>query len=337
MEQASTELTGWLAAHVPGFAGPARLARLTGGQSNPTWCIETPGGDYVLRQKPMGQVLPSAHAVDREYRVLSALADTAVPVPRVHALCADPGVMGSMFYVMDHVPGRVLFDPTLPGMTPGDRAAIYDSMNATAAAIHSLDPGAVGLGDYGRAGGYAERQVARWTKQYRASETEPIPAMDALIDWLPRHMSDSGETRLVHGDFRLDNLILHPQDPRVVAVLDWELSTLGCPVADFAYHMMTWRIAPGLFRGLGGVDLAPLGIPDEDSYLAAWCERTGRDRPENWEFYIVLSLFRIAAIIQGIAKRVLDGTANDPEAAEVGRKAAPLAELAWDMARAGER
>ena len=318
---------------------PARLSlnRLSGGQSNPTWRVRADGRDYVLRQKPLGPVLPSAHAVDREYRVLAALAGSGVPVPRVHALCTDPSVMGSMFYLMDHVPGRVLFDPALPDMTPEDRAAVYDSMNRTVAAIHALDPAALGLADYGRPGGYVARQVARWSRQYRASETQPIPAMDALIDWLPRNMPAEGETRLVHGDFRLDNLILHPTEPRVVAVLDWELSTLGDPVSDFAYHMMTWRIPPGLFRGLGGLDLAALGIPDEDAYLADWCRRTGRDRPADWEYQIILSLFRIAAIIQGIARRALDGTANDPKAAEVGRKAAPLAELAWAMAQKAGR
>jgi aminoglycoside phosphotransferase (APT) family kinase protein len=333
----SVRLAGWMGTVLG--APPARLSlrRLAGGQSNPTWLVRADGRQFVLRQKPLGPVLPSAHAVDREYRVLAALAGSGVPVPAVHALCTDPEVMGSIFYLMDHVPGRVLFDPALPGMTRADRAAIYGSMNETAAAIHALDPAALGLADYGRPGGYVARQVARWTRQYRASETGPIPAMDALIDWLPDNLPPEGETRLVHGDFRLDNLILHPHEPRVVAVLDWELSTLGDPVADFAYHMMSWRIAPGLFRGLGGLDLAALGIPDEAAYLAAWCRRTGRDRPAEWEFHIILSLFRIAAIVQGIARRAVDGTANDPAAAEVGRKAAPLADLAWAMVRGAGR
>ncbi|MDO9526954.1 MAG: phosphotransferase, partial [Gemmobacter sp.] len=309
-----------------------------GGQSNPTWAVDTPTGSYVLRQKPLGTVLPSAHAVDREFRVMQALAHTDVPVPKVHALCTDESVMGSMFFVMDHVPGRVVFDPQLPGLSKKDRAATFDAMNAAIAAIHAVDPVAVGLADYGRHGGYVTRQIGRWSKQYRASETVSIPAMDCLIDWLPQNLPEGEEdVRIAHGDFRLDNLILHPTEPRVMAVLDWELSTLGCPYADFAYNVMVWRISPGLFRGLAGVDLAGLGIPTEDDYIANWCRRTGRKRPERFEFYIVLSLFRLAAIIQGIAKRAQDGTAADPKASEVGRMATPLADLAWDMARKLQR
>lgn len=331
---AEAELTDWMAQQVPGFAGPLVLHRLSGGQSNPTWRVDTPGRRYVLRQKPVGAVLPSAHQVDREFRVMRALADTDVPVPRVIALCDDPAVMGSMFFVMDHIEGRTLFDPRLPDLTPADRAAIFDQMNAAIAAISLVDPLAVGLDDFGRHGGYVERQVSRWSRQYRASETGPIPAMDALIDWLPQHLPQAPEElRIAHGDFRLDNLILHPTEPRVLAVVDWELSTLGCPYADFAYNTMVWRISPGVFRGLGGVDLRGTGIPDEDDYIAAWCARTGRARPENFEFYIILSLFRIAAIVQGIAKRAQDGTATDARAAQLGAMAAPLAELAWDMAR----
>ena len=331
-------LAAWMADNVQGFAGPLTLRRFSGGQSNPTWAVQTSGADYVLRQKPMGAVLPSAHAVDREYRVMRALAGSDVPVPRVHALCEDVGVTGSMFFVMDLVPGRVLFDPTLAGMSAADRAATFDAMNAAIAAIHAVDPVAVGLADYGRHGGYVARQVVRWSKQYRASETGVIPAMESLIDWLPQNLPDGEEeVRLAHGDFRLDNLILHPTEPRVVAVLDWELSTLGCPYADLAYNVMVWRIAPGLFRGLAGVDLAGLGIPSENDYVAAWCRRTGRNRPERFEFYIILSLFRLAAIIQGIAKRAQDGTAADQKAAEVERMAAPLADLAWNMARAMAR
>ena len=331
---AETELDIWMARNVAGYRGPLSLHRLSGGQSNPTWRVDAASGQYVLRQKPVGTVLPSAHQVDREYRVMKALADTPVPVPRVFALCEDPAVMGSMFFVMEYLPGRTLFDPRLPGLPAEERAAIFDAMNAAIAAIGMVDPAKVGLADYGRPGGYVERQIGRWSKQYRASETQAIPAMDALIDWLPQHMPTTPEeVRLAHGDFRLDNLILHPSEPRVLAVVDWELSTLGCPYADFAYNVMVWRIAPGLFRGLGGVDLAGTGIPTEDHYINLWCQRTGRERPENFDFYVILSLFRIAAILQGIARRALDGTAADPNAREMGAKATPLAEIAWDMAR----
>ncbi|MFN3937305.1 MAG: phosphotransferase family protein [Gemmobacter sp.] len=334
MDQRERRLSAWMERNVEGFSGPLQLHRFTGGQSNPTWRVETRDRSFVLRQKPVGNTLPSAHAVDREYRVMGALRGSAVPVPEVLALCRDEAVMGSMFFVMEHVPGRVFFDPQLPGLPASERAAIFDSMNAAIAALHSVDPLAAGLSDYGRHGGYVERQIARWTRQYRASETVSIPAMEALIDWLPRNAPDGEEEiRIAHGDFRLDNLIFHPIEPKVVAVLDWELSTLGCPYADFAYNVMAWRVPPGLFRGLGGVDVAALGIPTEEAYVARWCERTGRERPDRFEFYIVLSLFRIAAIIQGIARRALDGTAADPSAAEIGAKAGPLAEIAWDMTR----
>jgi aminoglycoside phosphotransferase (APT) family kinase protein len=243
--------------------------------------------------------------------------------------------MGSMFFVMDHIEGRVLFDPRLPGMGAAERAGIFDAMNAAIAAIGTVDPVAVGLGDYGRAGGYVARQIDRWTKQYRASETRVIAAMDDLIAWLPAHAPTAPEeVRLVHGDFRLDNLILHPTEPRVLAVVDWELSTLGCPYADFAYNVMAWRIEPGLFRGLGGIDLAGTGIPSESDYIDLWCRRTGRTRPDNFNFYIILALFRIAAIVQGVAKRALDGTASDPErGAAMGAIVGPLARLAMGMTR----
>ena len=331
---AEAELTEWMRAQVPGFRGPVRLERLKGGQSNPTWAIVAESGRYVLRQKPLGKVLPSAHQIDREYRVMQALGATDVPVPRMLGLCEDPGVMGSAFFVMEHLEGRVLFDPRLPGMEPGERAAIFDAMNDTIARISMVDPLAVGLSDFGRQGGYVERQISRWTRQYRASETQPIPAMEGLIDWLPRAMPQAPEeVRIAHGDFRLDNLMFHPTEPRVLGVLDWELSTLGDPYADFAYNVMVWRIAPGLFRGLGGVDLAGTGIPTEDGYINLWCQRTGRRRPENFDFYVILALFRIAAIVQGVAKRALDGTANDPRAAEMSGIVEPLAELALGMVR----
>lgn len=329
----AARLTEWLAGIIPGFRGPIRLERISGGQSNPTFRLFSPGNDLVLRSKPAGPTLPSAHAVDREYRVLSALAGTAVPVPRVRGLCTDESAIGTVFYVMDLVPGRVLWDPRLPGFPREERAAIFDSLNETIAAIHSLDPAAVGLGDYGRSGAYAERQVARWTKQYRASETVPNPAMDWLIDWLPQNLPPEAPARLVHGDYRLDNVLIHPSEPRVVAVLDWELSTLGDPMADFAYHMMSWRLSPELFRGLAGTDFAATGIPDEPAYLSRYLERTGLPRSGHWEFYLVLSMFRITAIMQGIAKRALDGTASNADAAEIGAKARPTAELAMALAK----
>lgn len=332
---AEAALTDWMAANVPGFRGPLTLTRLSGGQSNPTWRVDAPSGRYVLRQKPVGQTLPSAHQVDREFRVMQALAGTDVPVPHVHALCTDDSVMGSMFFVMDFLEGRVLFDPRLPDHSPAERAAIFDAMNGAIAAISRVDPVAVGLGDYGRHGGYVDRQISRWTKQYRASETRPISAMDDLIAWLPEHRPTAPEeVRLAHGDFRLDNLILHPTQARVLAVVDWELSTLGCPYADFAYNVMVWRIAPGVFRGLGGHDLTGTGIPSESDYIDLWCRRTGRERPENFNFYIILSLFRIAAIIQGIVKRTQDGTATDPQkGAEMSGIVEPLARLAMSMTR----
>jgi len=331
---AEAELTAWMRSHVAGFEGPLGLTRLAGGQSNPTWRVDAASGRYVVRQKPVGKVLPSAHQVDREYRVMKALADTDVPVPKVHALCEDDAVMGSMFFVMEYLDGRTLFDARLPDLPPTERAATFDAMNSAIAAISTVDPVAVGLGDYGRHGGYVDRQIARWTKQYRASEINPIASMDALIDWLPQNRPTAPEeVRLAHGDFRLDNLILHKTEPRVLAVVDWELSTLGCPYADFAYNVMVWRVAPGLFRGLGGLDLAGTGIPTEDAYVDQWCQRTGRTRPENFDFYVILSLFRLAAIVQGIAKRAQDGTANDARAAQMGEIAGPLADIAWAMAQ----
>ena len=263
---------------MPGYRGPAHLVPFEGGQSNPTFRLEAPSGRYVLRRKPAGQLLASAHAVDREFRVMRALATTAVPVPHVHALCEDTSVIGSAFYVMDHVEGRILWDARLPGLSPAERRAVYASMNATIAALHSVDPASVGLGDFGRPGNYLSRQIARWTTQYRASETTPIEAMDRLIEFLPQHIPEFDTTAIVHGDFRLDNLLLHPTEPRVVAVLDWELSTLGHPLADFAYHAMAWRLSPELFRGLAGTDLASLGIPDEATYVAEYCRS---DRAEG--------------------------------------------------------
>lgn len=323
----------WLEENVRGFAGPFRTERISGGQSNPTFRLFAASGGYIVRARPVGETLPSAHAVDREFRVLSALAGTGVPVPPVHALCSDESVIGSEFYLMDMVPGRVFWDPRLPELQRPERGAIFDSMNATIAKIHSLDPDAIGLGDFGRKGGYLERQVSRWTKQYRASVTGENEPMERLIEWLPKNLPAEGPTRLVHGDYRLDNLLIRPDALEVAAVLDWELSTLGDPLADFAYHALAWRFAPDLFRGLAGSDLAQLGIPDEAAYLDAYLARTGFRRPEAWEFYLVLSMFRIAAILQGIARRAIDGTAANADAAQVGAKAVPISAMAWSLAR----
>jgi aminoglycoside phosphotransferase (APT) family kinase protein len=326
-------LAGWLAAHVAGFRGPVTAERFAGGQSNPTFRLTAGSGEYVLRRKPPGPLLPSAHAVDREYRVMRALAETGVPVPRVFALCDDDAVIGSAFYVMEYLDGRIFWDQRLINLGRDERVAMFDSMNAVIAALHSVDYAALGLGDFGRPGNYMGRQIARWSRQYRASETEPQPAMDALIDWLPQHLPAESAPAIVHGDYRMDNLVFHKTEPRVIGVLDWELSTIGDPLADFAFHVLTWRVTPELFRGLAGVDFAGLGIPTEAEYLAAYCRRTGRAAIGDWEFYLAYSLFRLAAILQGIAKRAIDGTAASAEAAETGRLARPLGEMAWEMAR----
>jgi aminoglycoside phosphotransferase (APT) family kinase protein len=328
-------LEAWLRAHVADFRGPLAAERFAGGQSNPSYKLTAGSGPYVLRRKPPGVLLPSAHAVDREFRVMRALAATAVPVPLVHALCEDDAVIGSAFYIMEFVDGRIFWDQRLPEIAdPAERQAMFQSMNAVIAALHGVGYEAVGLGDFGRPGNYMGRQIARWSRQYRASETETILAMDRLIDWLPQHLPPEGAPAIVHGDYRMDNLVFHPTEPRVIGVLDWELSTIGDPLADFAYHTLTWRVTPELFRGLAGVDFARLGIPDEAEYVALYCRRTGREAIPDWEFYMVYSLFRIAAILQGIAKRALDGTAAGADAAEQGRLARPLAERAWELARA---
>lgn len=327
-------LEPWLGAHVAGFRGPLAVARFPGGQSNPSYRLSAGSGEYVLRRKPFGPLLPSAHAVEREYRVMRALAGTGVPVPRVHALCEDPDIIGSAFFIMDYLDGRIFWDQRLPEQTPAERRAMFLSMNAVIAALHSLDHEALGLGDFGRPGNYMARQIARWSRQYQASETEKQPAMDALMDWLPRHLPPDAAPRLVHGDYRMDNLVFHKTEPRVIGVLDWELSTIGDPLADFGYHALTWRVTPELFRGLAGVDFAALGIPTEAEYRAAYCRRTGRETIAEWEFYLVYGLFRLAAILQGIMKRALEGTAASAEAVEHGRLARPIGEQAWTLARA---
>ncbi|WMY07084.1 phosphotransferase [Paraburkholderia phenoliruptrix] len=330
-------LGAWLTRHVDGFSGPLTVEQFAGGQSNPTFKLVTPSRAYVMRAKPgpAAKLLPSAHAVEREYRVMHALAGTDVPVARMLALCEDESVIGRAFYVMEFVEGRVLWDPSLPGMSAAERAAIYDEMNRVIAALHSVDPAGVGLSDYGKPGNYFARQIGRWSKQYLASETEPIEAMQRLIEWLPQHMpAESGErVSIVHGDYRLDNLIFDRKQPKVLAVLDWELSTLGDPLADFAYHCMAWHVDPARFRGIAGLDWAALGIPDEQHYVEQYCARTGFEIRGDWNFYLAYNMFRIAAILQGIMKRVVDGTAASAQALDAGRRARPMAELAWRYAQ----
>jgi aminoglycoside phosphotransferase (APT) family kinase protein len=336
-------LAAYLQRELPGFGGPLAVEQFKGGQSNPTYKLVTPARSYVMRTKPgpAARLLPSAHAIEREFRVMRALGSTAVPVARMHLLCEDEAVIGRAFYVMEFVEGRVLWEQSLPGMTQAGRGAIYDEMNRVIAALHTVDFAALGLADYGRPGNYFERQIARWSKQYVASITEPIPAMDRLIEWLPANLPasarDDTQASVVHGDYRLDNLIFHATEPRIVAVLDWELSTIGHPLADFSYHCMSWHIAPGIFRGIGGLDLDALGIPAESDYVRRYCERTGRDSQAalaaDWNFYLAYNLFRMASITQGIARRVVDGTAASAEARANGAAARPLAEMGWRFAQ----
>jgi aminoglycoside phosphotransferase (APT) family kinase protein len=336
-------LQAWLQSHLPDFNGPLTIEQFKGGQSNPTFKLITPGSAYVMRSKPgpAAKLLPSAHAIEREYRVMAALTGRGVPVPDMLALCEDEAVIGRAFYIMSMVEGRVLWDQSLPGMGNTERAAIYDEMNRVIAALHSVDVEAAGLADYGKPGNYFERQIGRWGKQYIASITQPIVEMDRLMAWLPAHMPasarDESKVSIVHGDYRLDNLAFHPTEARVLAVLDWELSTLGHPLADFSYHCMAWHIPPGAFRGIAGLDHAALGIPLEVDYVKRYCERTGLTTPEalaaDWNFYLAYNLFRMAAILQGIAKRVEDGTASSAQARQAGAGARPLAALGWRFAQ----
>ena len=335
-------LEAWLATRLSEFEAPLRVEQFKGGQSNPTYKLSTAGRSYVMRTKPgpKARLLPSAHAIEREFRVMEALSLTPVPVARMHLLCEDESVIGRAFYIMEFIEGRVLWDQSLPGFDPAGRAAIYDEMNRVIAALHCIDPRSVGLVDFGKPGSYFSRQIARWTRQYQASMTETIVEMDRLIDWLPAHLPpsalDEGQISIVHGDYRLDNVIFHPTAPRILAVLDWELSTLGHPLADFSYHAMSWHIPPGAFRGIAGLDHAALGIPSEQDYIARYCQRTGRGSAEDlqadWNFYLAYNLFRIAAILQGIAKRAQDGTAASTEARANGSATRSLAELAWRFA-----
>lgn len=350
-------LEAWLAGQLGPSAGPVQVRQFKGGQSNPTYLLTLPEAPsnqpsstagqparrYVMRTKPgpASKLLPSAHAIEREYRVMDALRDTEVPVARMVALCSDESVIGRAFYLMEYVDGRVLWDQALPGMSSQERAAHYDELNRVISALHALDPASVGLADYGKPGNYFERQIARWSKQYLASVTEPIAAMDRLIEWLPAHIPDSArdenQVSIVHGDYRLDNVIFHPTEPRILAVLDWELSTLGHPLADFSYHCMTWHIPHTMGRGIAGITPHPAGIPSEADYVRRYVERSGNRfdavaLAADWKFYLAYNLFRIAAILQGIARRVVDGTAASAEAKAAGASARPLAELGWATA-----
>ena len=335
-------LSAYLRQHLGGFNGPLTVELFNGGQSNPTYKLLTPGASYVMRAKPgpVAKLLPSAHAVEREFKVMKGLQGTDVPVPKMYCLCEDESVIGRAFYVMEFVEGRVLWDQSLPGMTNHQRGEIYDEMNRVISALHKVNFAEQGLADYGKPGNYFERQIGRWSKQYSASVTQPIAQMDSLMQWLPAHIPASARDEtmvsIVHGDFRLDNLLFHPTEPRVLAVLDWELSTLGHPLADFSYHCMGWHIAPGAFRGIGGLDVTSLGIPTEAEYISRYCERTGLTTPEalkaDWNFYLAYNLFRLAAILQGIAKRVEAGTASSAQAVSSAAGAPLLAKMAWDFA-----
>lgn len=323
-------LDSWLAHEVEGYAGPLTVEQFKGGQSNPTYKLVTPARCYVLRRKPPGKLLPGAHAVDREYRVISALARQGFPVARAYGLCMDESVIGTPFYVMEMVEGRIFWEPAFPELGAAERPAYFDAMNATIAQLHSIDPEAVGLGDYGKPGNYFARQIGRWSKQYREDvEAGRVAEMDRLAEWLPANIPpDEPEPRVIHGDFRCDNMVFHPTEPKVLAVLDWELSTLGHPLADFSYHLMMYRMSDAL----ANKDLAALNIPSEDDYVAAYCARTGRDGIPDLDFYMAFNLFRLAGIVHGIKGRLVRGTASSAHAAEMAARLEPLAELAWAQA-----
>jgi aminoglycoside phosphotransferase (APT) family kinase protein len=336
-------LQAWLQDRLEGFKGPLTVEQFKGGQSNPTYKLITPTRSYVMRSKPgpAAKLLPSAHAVEREFTVMSALHGTDVPVPKMHLLSEDESVIGRAFYVMEFMQGRVFWDQSLPDIAKPDRATYYDEMNRVIASLHNVDVNKAGLAGYGKPGNYFERSIGRWTKQYLASITDPIDAMDQLMAWLPANIPasarDEGQISVVHGDYRLDNLMFHATEPRVIAVLDWELSTTGHPLADFSYHCISWHIEPGQFRGVGGLDLVALGIPDEKTYVRRYCERTGRPDADvvmaDWNFYLAYNMFRLAGILQGIAKRVELGTASSAQARQAGAGARPLAEMGWRIAQ----
>ncbi|HUA33609.1 MAG TPA: phosphotransferase family protein [Candidatus Binataceae bacterium] len=328
-------LERYLAEQMPPLQGPLVISQFISGQSNPTFLLEAGDARLVMRKKPSGTLMQSAHQVEREYRIIRALAPTDVPVPRAHLLCEDTGVIGTPFFIMEYVPGRIMTDPLLPGLTRDERAAVFDSMNDTMARLHKVDYLAVGLEGFGRPEGYIARQVARWTRQYRAAEMDPIPEMDRLIEWMEQHIPKEDETSIAHGDFRLGNLILHPTEPRVIAVLDWELSTIGHPLADLAWNCLGYHYPPGMDDGAGYADkdLKALGIPAEEDYLAAYCRRTGRANVKDFQFFIAFAFFRSASIAQGIAWRAKQGNASGPDAEERGRRAAISAQIGWSIAQ----
>ncbi len=326
-------LTEWLAAHVAGFAGSVTIARYAGGQSNPTYRIDAASGSYVLRRKPFGPLLPSAHAIEREYALIAALHPTGYPVARPLALCEDAGVVGAPFYVMERVVGRTIWDGAMPGMTPDERRGHYDALVDALAALHAIDPAAVGLGGYGRPGNYFERQVARWTRQYRASQTDDLPDVEALIEWLPRTMPVQDRTAIVHGDYRIDNLIFADEGAKVAAVLDWELSTLGDPLADFTYLLMNWVTPPDGRSGIAGIGGGDSGIPTMEDVVARYCAATGRDGVPQLDWYFAYNLFRLTGIVQGIKQRVRDGNAASVQAAQMAERVPELAAAAWRFAR----
>lgn len=329
----AVKLQRWMQDHVAGFSGEIDVRQFAGGQSNPTFLVQNGDRRYVLRRKPPGKLLPSAHAVDREFRVLTALRDTQVPVAHTYALCEDPEVIGSAFYVMQYVEGRIFWDASLPETTPAERAPIYLEMVRVLAALHALDYNAMGLASFGKSGAFVERQVALWTRQYRAAETEKIDAMERLMEWLPQHIPANEQARIVHGDFRLDNTIFDPREPRILAVLDWELSTIGHPLVDFAFFCMRFHLPNADFQGLGGLDLRRLAIPDEAECVAAYCKLRGIDAisSKDWTYYLAFCMFRMASILQGVMSRALQGNASSASALAAGRRAVPLAQIGWNL------
>ena len=326
------KLDAWMTANVPGYAGPLSYAKFAGGQSNPTYRLDTPTRAYVLRRKPFGPILPSAHAVDREYRVIAGLHPTGFPVPRPYGLCEDAAVIGSAFYVMEMVEGRTIWDGAMPGATPPERTAHYEAMVDTLAALHNTDYAAAGLGEYGKPGNYFERQVGRWTKQYRAAETEHMVSVERLIEWLPRTLPEQTRTSIVHGDYRIDNMIFAPTEPKVIAVLDWELSTLGDPLADFSYLLMSWVTEPEGRSGVLGMTGPETGIPTIEQVVERYCAATGRDGVPDLNWYFAYNLFRLTGIVQGIKKRIVDGTASSAQAEKTVAKIHGLADAAWGFA-----